>query len=157
MSLPTATLSAVALTAGKNLTGQLARESRVLAVGRFGLLSDSPASARARSASPLSTCSSDYHSVHMSPSKMSEDVPSANTDRLTALESTVRDLVDQNVTTLELLKTFLDKTNAALPVATEKPPIDTRRPNSRHSDTSASPAGRKKLSLKPSSPSVFGS
>ncbi len=87
---------------------------------------------------------------------MSEDVPSADTDRLTALESTVRDLVDQNVATLELLKTFLDKTNAAPPVATEKPPIDTRRPNSRHSDTSASPAGRKKLSLRPSPPSVFG-
>ncbi len=87
---------------------------------------------------------------------MSEDVPSADTDRLTALESTVRDLVDQNVATLELLKTFLDKTNAALPAATEKPPTDTRRPNRRLSDTSASSAGRKKLSLKPSTPSEFG-
>ena len=87
---------------------------------------------------------------------MSEDVPLANTDRLAALESTVRDLVDQNAATLELLKTFLDKTNAAPPVATEKPPIDTRRPNSHHSDTPTSPASRKKLSLKPSSPSVFG-
>ena len=52
----------------------------------------------------------------MSPSEMSEDVPSADTDRLAALESTVRDLVDQNTATLELLKTFLDKTNAAPPV-----------------------------------------
>jgi len=87
---------------------------------------------------------------------MSEDVLSADTDRLTALESTVRDLVDQNVATLELLKTFLDKTNAAPPAATEKPPIDTRRPNSHHSNTPTSPTGRKKLSLKPSSPSTFG-
>ena len=47
----------------------------------------------------------------MSPSEMSEDVPSANTDRLAALESTVRDLVDQIAATLELLKTFLDKMN----------------------------------------------
>ena len=156
MSLPTAAPSAVALTAGKNLAGQPVREPCALAIGCFGLLSDSPASARARSASPLSACSSDYHSIHMSPSEMSEDVPSANTDRLTALESTVRDLVDQNVATLELLKTFLDKTNAAPPAATKKPPIDTRRPDSHHSDTSASPAGRKKLSLRPSPPSVFG-
>ncbi len=57
----------------------------------------------------------------MSPSEMSEDVPSADTDRLTALESTVRDLVDQNVATLELLKTFLDKMNAGPPAAMEKP------------------------------------
>src|SRR6266446_9648549 len=156
MLLPTATPSAVALTAGKNLAGQPVREPCTLAIGRFRLLSDSPASARARSVSPLSACSSDYHSIHMSPSEMSEDVPSADTDCLTALESTVRDLVDQNVATLELLKTFLDKTNAAPPVATEKPPIDTRWPNSHHSDTPASPAGRKKLSLKPSSPSMFG-
>ena len=113
--LPTAAPSAVALTAGKNLARQPVREHCALAIGCFGLLSDSPASARARSASPLSACSSDYHSIHMSPSEMSEDVPSANTDRLTALESTVRDLVDQNVATLELLKTFLDKTNAAPP------------------------------------------
>src|SRR6267378_1801684 len=156
MSLPTATLSAVALTAGKNLAGQPAQESRALAIGRFGLLSDSPASACARSASPLSTCSSNYHSVHMSPSEMLEDVPSANTDCLATLESTVRDLVDQNTATLELLKTFRDKMNAAPPVVTEKPPIDTQWPNSHHSDTPASPAGRKKLSLKPSPPSVFG-
>src|SRR6266700_3205398 len=155
--LPTAAPSAVALTAGKNLAGQPVREPRTLAIGRFGLLSDSPASAHARSVSPLSACSSDYHSIHMSPSEMSEDVPSANTDRLTALESTVRDLVDQNVATLELLKTFLDKMNATPPAATEKPPIDTQRPNSHHSDTPASPASQKKLSLKPSSPSVFGS
>src|SRR6266446_4825404 len=127
MLLPTAAPTAVALTAGKNLAGQPVREPRALAIGRFGLLSDSPASAHARSASPLSTCSSDYHSIHMSPSEMSEDVRSANTDRLAALESTVRDLVDQNIATLELLKTFLDKTNAALPVVTEKPPIDTQR------------------------------
>src|SRR6266446_3229124 len=156
MLLPIAAPSAVALTAGKNLAGQPVQEPCALAIGRFGLLSDSPASARARSASPLSACSSDYHSIHMSPSEMSEDVPSADTDRLTALESTVRDLVDQNIATLELLKTFLDKTNAAPPAATEKPPIDTRWPNSRHSDTSASPAGRKKVSLRPSPPSIFG-
>src|SRR6266446_1273154 len=156
MLLPTAAPSAVALTAGKNLAGQPVREPRALAIGRFGLLSDSPSSAHARSASPLSTCSSDYHSVRMSPSEMSEDVPLSNTDCLTALESTVRDLVDQNIATLELLKTFLDKTNAAPPAATEKPPIDTRRPNSHHSDTPASPTGRKKLSLRPSPPSVFG-
>src|SRR6267378_2290841 len=157
MSLPTTTPSAVALTAGKNLAGQPVQEPRALAIGRFGLLSDSPTTARARSASPLSACSSDYHSIHMSPSEMSEDVPSANTNCLTALESTVRDLVDQNIATLELLKTFLDKMNAAPPVATEKPPIDTRWPNSRHSDTPALSAGRKKLSLKPSPPSVFSS
>ena len=156
MLLLTAAPSAVALTAGKNLAGQPVREHCALAIGRFGLLSDPPASARARSASPLSACSSDYHSIHMSPSEMSEDVPSADTDRLSALESTVRDLVDQNVATLELLKTFLDKTNAAPPVATEKPPTNTRRPNSHHSDTPASPAGRKKLSLRPSPPSIFG-
>src|SRR6266436_5158587 len=155
-SLPTAAPSAVALTAGKNLARQPVREPRALAIGRFGLLSDSPASARARSASPLSACSSDYHSIHMSPSEMSEDVPSANTDRLATLESTVRDLVDQNIATLELLKTFLDKTNAAPPVATEKSLTNTRRPNSHHSNTPASPASRKKLSLKPSSPSMFG-
>ena len=96
MLLSTTALSTVALTAGKNLAGQPARESHALAIGRFGLLWNSPASACARSVSPLSTCSSNYHSVHMSPSEMSEDVPSANTDRLAALELTVRDLVDQN-------------------------------------------------------------
>src|SRR6266446_440605 len=137
MSLPTAAPSAVALTAGKNLAGQPAQESRALAIGRFGLLSDSPASARARSASPLSTCSSDYHSVHMSPSEMSEDVPSANTDRLA---------------TLELLMTFLDKMNAASPVSTEQPPIESSWPNSHHRGSAAAPSVEKKLSLKPSAP-----
>jgi hypothetical protein len=87
---------------------------------------------------------------------MSEDAPPANPDRFAALESTVKDLVDQNAATLEILRALLDKTNTAPPAATEKPPTNTRRPTSRRSDTSASPAGRKKLSLKPSSPSVYG-
>jgi hypothetical protein len=42
---------------------------------------------------------------------MSEDAPPANADRFAALESTVKDLVDQNTATLEILRTLLDKTS----------------------------------------------
>ena len=58
-------------------------------------------------------------------SEMSEDVVPANTDRLAAFESSMRDLIDQNAATLDFLKTFLDKTIAAPPAVTEKPPINT--------------------------------
>jgi len=61
----------------------------------------------------------------MSPSEMSEDMPLTDANRLSTLNSSMEDLKSQNQSVLELLRTFLDKENAAPPAATEKPPIDT--------------------------------
>jgi len=154
-SSPTAAPPTVALTVGKNLAGQPAREPRALAIGRFGLQSDSSTSARTRSASPLSTSFSDFRSARMSPSNMSDDFPSADAARLSAVEQAIERIESQNEATQKMFKDFLNTVNAA-PPAVSPLPTNTRRSNSRHSDTPASPAGRKKLSLKPSTASVFG-
>lgn len=87
---------------------------------------------------------------------MSEDVLSPPVDRISALEASMDEMKSQNASLLAMFQSFLDKNHTAPPVATEKPPTNPRRRSRRRSDTSTSPAGRKKLSLKPSPPSVFG-
>ena len=77
-------------------------------IGRFGLPSDSSASAYAPSENPLSPLDSDYHSAHMPRSEMSEDRPIPR-DRLSTLESTVDSMMSQSEATKSLLQTILDR------------------------------------------------
>jgi len=94
----------------------------------------------------------------MSEHEMLDDPPvdvEADTTRLTTLERKYDRLESQNEATHKLLQTLIENMGATPPPLTDKPPTTARRPSSRHSDTSASTAGRKKLSLKPSTPSEF--
>ena len=94
----------------------------------------------------------------MSEEEMLDDPPvdvEADATRLTTLERKYDRLESQNEATHKLLQTLIENMGATPPPLTDKPPTTARRPSSRHSDTSASTAGRKKLSLKPSTPSEF--
>lgn len=87
---------------------------------------------------------------------MHKDLLPANADRLFSLEKSLEQMESNNEATHKVLTELLDKMNAAPPAAIPKQPTNTRRPNRHHSNTSILSAGRKKLSLKPSTPSEFG-
>jgi hypothetical protein len=74
------------------------QEPGALTIGCFRLPSDSPASAHTHSESPFSTLSSDFHSAHMSPSAMQEDLPLANADWLFSLEQSIEWMESKNDT-----------------------------------------------------------
>src|SRR6266567_698188 len=124
-------------------------------MGRFGLPSDSSASAYAPSESPRSPVYSDYHSAHMSQSDMNEDRPVPG-DRLSNLELAMDDMRSRNDATQKLLQTLLERMGAVPALQTQNEPDPIRRPLSRQpTPIPASSAGRKKISLKPSTPSKF--
>ena len=94
----------------------------------------------------------------MSEEEMLDDLPvdvEADTTRLTTLERKYDRLESQNEATHKLLQTLIETMGVAPDPATKKPPTIDRHPPSRTSDSPASSAGRKKLSLKPSTPSEF--
>jgi len=83
---------------------------------------------------------------------MIEDSP-VNADRLLAIEATVDDMRSKNEATHQLLQTILDRLG---PPQAQNAPIPTRRPESRRPSPLPTPsAGRKNISLKPSSPSEY--
>ena len=119
---------------------------------------DSSVPVSARSTSSLSILSADYHSANMSEHEMLDDPPvdvEADATRLMTLKQKYDRLESQNEATHKLLQTLIENMGVTPPPPTDKPPTTVRRPSSCHSDSSASTAGRKKLSLKPSTPSEF--
>jgi hypothetical protein len=86
---------------------------------------------------------------------MLEDTP-ADAERLRALETALDDMRSQAAASKQVLDDILSRLSEKPP--TQSTATDTRRPDSRHTDPPLPPvlpAGRKKLSLKPSIPSDF--
>ena len=92
---------------------------------------------------------------------MSDDEPvnvdvDVNTTRITTLEQRLDGMDSKADATHKLLQTLMQSMGVTAPISSAPPttkPSPPRRPTSRHSDTTS--AGRKKLSLKPSTPSEF--
>jgi len=124
-------------------------------IGRFGLPSDSSASAHTSNPEdPLSAACSDSRSVYMSPSDMFEDSP-IHVDRILAIKATVDDMRNQNEATHRLLQDVLDKLS---PAQARNVPDPIRPPtcsSARSSPIPTSSAGRRKNFFKPSAPSEF--
>jgi len=114
-------------------------------IGRFGLPLDSSTSTHVSAKHPLSSASSDYHSLPMSPSDMIYDSP-VNVGRLIALESAADGLRSQNEATLAILQDIFSRLGPAPALNVQAPLHDTPIPAT---------AGRKKISLKPSLPLDF--
>ena len=101
--------AAVALTVGKNLYREPVLSNSAVTIGRFGLPSDSSASADATSENPLSTASLEFHSAPMSPNDMIEDPPAAEPDRVLALERQFDDMRSEGDATRQLLQSILER------------------------------------------------
>ena len=127
-------------------------------IGRFGIQSDSPASTRASSGTPLSLLSLDFHSTPMSPVDMMDDERVPLNDRVSTLERTVDEVRSQGEATQALLQDLLSKLGPVLaqPVnaPTETWPPVTARPPTPPPANSTPSAGRKPL-LRPSAPADF--
>ena len=123
-------------------------------IGRFGLPSDSSASAHTSSEDPLSRPASDYQSPPMLPSDMLNDSPVC-IDHVIAIKATMDEMRSQHEATHQLLQDVLDRLSPA-PAQNMQSSVPT--PPAHQSPTPSIPmssAGQKKLSLKPSLPSEF--
>src|SRR5437016_8869271 len=119
-------------------------------IGRFGFPPKSPSFARTRSESPFSSADLDYHSATMSDNEMSGPAPT-EPERVSNLEQAVAEMKSEIAASHKLFQTYISQRMGKTPPTEDSPPP--RRPSSRLSDTTS--AGRKKLSLKPSTPSEF--
>ena len=84
-----------------------------------------------------------------------DDMPGptlTESERVHYLEQSVAEMKSEIVASHKLLQTYISQQMGRVPPTEDSPPPP-RRPTSRHSDTTS--AGRKKLSLKPSTPSEF--
>jgi len=124
-------------------------------IGRFGLPSDSSASAHTSDPEdPLSTLRSDSHSVYMLPSDMFKN-SLVNVDRILAIKATIDDMRSQNEATHRLLQDILDKLSPAQARNVPDPIRPPTRGSTRSSPIPTFSARRKKNFLKPSAPSEF--
>ena len=139
---------AVALTVGKDPPRELIFRHVTHNIGHFGLPLDSSASTHISAEDPLSPASSDYHSVHMSPSEMLKDSP-VHIGCVIALKNAVDETKSQNDATHHLLQDILTKLG---PVQPQNAP----NPTTYWPSLSPAPsAGQKKNFLKPAPPSNF--
>ena len=127
-------------------------------IGRFGIQSDSPASTRASSGTPLSPISLDFHSAPMSPVDMMDDERVPPNDRVSTLERTVDDVRSQGEATQALLQELLSKLGPVLapPVnapTDTRPPVTARPPTP--IPTNSTPSTGRKTLLRPSMPAEF--
>ena len=96
-------------------------------IGRFGIQSDSPASTRASSGTPLSPLSLDFHSAPMSPVDMMDDERVPPNDRVSTLERTVDEIRSQGEANQALLQDLLSKLGPVLAPPVNAP-TETRPP-----------------------------